>query len=74
VAYRGRVLVELETVLDNPPDLAAEDISEDNILRVKVRVHFRVFIETKKHAIHTYDNKFRLDTMSLIFGTAFQML
>jgi len=57
VAYRGRVLVELETVLDNPPDLAAEDISEDNILRVKVRVHFRVFIETKNtQYIHMITN------------------
>lgn len=38
MAYRGRVLVEMETVLDEMPPTPVENLSEDDILRVQVRV------------------------------------
>ena len=42
MAYRGRVLLELDTVLDETPQTPVEDISNDDILRVQVRFQFTV--------------------------------
>lgn len=36
VAYRGRVLLELETKLEEHGELKVEDISADDVLRVEV--------------------------------------
>ena len=36
MAYRGRVLLELETELDERPDKLVEDILHEDILRVQV--------------------------------------
>ncbi len=36
VAYRGRALVELETVLGETPDIPVDDILSDEVLRVQV--------------------------------------
>ena len=36
VAYRGRVLVELQTVLGDMPNTPVEDISADSVIRVQV--------------------------------------
>ena len=46
VAYRGRVLVELETVLDEMPVTPVEDISADDVLQVQVPFHFVVFADS----------------------------
>lgn len=45
VAYRGRVLVELSTKLDEKADKAVENIHSDNILVVQVLIFimFHVF-------------------------------
>ena len=42
MAYRGRVLLELDTILDETPQTPVEDISNDDILRVQVRFQFTV--------------------------------
>ena len=40
MAYRGRVLVELQTILDEEPTSPVEDINADDVLRVQVQLHF----------------------------------
>ena len=37
VAYRGRALVELQTVMGEMPERAVEDIIQDDMLRVQVQ-------------------------------------
>ena len=37
MAYRGRVLVELQTVLGEMPEIDSEEIHNDDLLRVQVR-------------------------------------
>ena len=50
MAYRGRVLVELETALDETPKTPVENLSTDDMLRVQVRVHFII----NKLLLHYY--------------------
>ena len=48
MAYRGRVLLSLETVLDETPKTPVQDIISDDVLRVQVRLQFNTRLKLGK--------------------------
>lgn len=50
VAYRGRVLIELSTQLDDKTDKKVEDISNDDILVAQVTARISHTIASLKHS------------------------
>ena len=67
MAYRGRVLLELETVLDETPQTPVEDISNDDILRVQVRIQFTIArsIDVMTSDLETFVSEFKTVKLGL---------
>ena len=67
MAYRGRVLLELETVLDETPQTPVEDISNDDILRVQVRILFTIArsIDVMTSDLETFVSEFKTVKLGL---------
>ena len=53
MAYRGRALIELETVLDEMPQTPVEDVDTDSVLRVQVVAPTLSLSLLDQNTIHT---------------------
>ena len=60
VAYRGRVLLELVTVLDETPQTPVEDISDTDVVRVQVATlhvrftHCKQYPHIHRHSVASF--------------------